>query len=144
MRQPHTETAGPVGAHPTADNDARQRDRVFLLCVKRKQSGPVLSGVFAGQVADCHPADPDRNGVSVVRVVALRDQDGLNFLANPIGGPAADDPPEFILVVTLPDDLQVVTAAVQNDLKRWGTSRIEGALRSGRFCVRRSDWPSAK
>jgi len=57
---------------------------------------------------------------------------------------AANDPPEFVLVVALADYLQVVTAAVQDDLKRWGAPRIEGDLRSARFCVRRSNWPSAK
>ena len=67
------EPTRPVGTHPTTHNGASKGDRLAVLPLQGKQTGPVSSSILAGEVADPEPLDPHRHGVGVIGVVGLGD-----------------------------------------------------------------------
>jgi hypothetical protein len=146
VRQPHAEKSGTVLPDAAAHDDALQSDQPADSAFEVEEPGPVRHRVLPGEVADLHPADPDRDGVRVVRVVRLGDEDGLGRDTDAFGGASAHQVPEFVLVEALSHHLEVVAAAEADGVARGGRreyrrdGRPDGRCRLRSAC--RSEDPS--
>ena len=106
---------------------------------------PVLNCEIARQVANGEPPDVDANGIVIVGIRILQNQDGIDKLVCPVLCAAATDLLEGVLVRGLPDYLnEVVTGTLNKTLQDISAqlcpppngSRISfGAFRLGLKCA---------
>jgi hypothetical protein len=111
MKEPHTKHPGPVLPHATTDNHTGESDRSPITRLEREKPRPIGLGVVAAQVPDLRAVDQHRDGVRIVGVVRLGQQDGVDVDSNALDRATAGHPPERILVVALAHNLEVVASA---------------------------------
>lgn len=109
--QEHTEKPKPISSRSPSDNDPLEADWVPITALQRLKSGPVGGGILTRQITDDLPVDLYCDRVGVVPVVSLRLEDRHDRMAHAFLRDASDTPPQHLLIMRLPNDLQGVASA---------------------------------